>query len=144
MSSCTSVAVWSISTTAPSLMALVLRRGKSLADSNSKTGRIRLPPPARRCSPISVMARTLEHRIAAKLALNRGQIVTQQLENFFRRRCAPVNSKVSFIISSVVRKLHINAKVVAAQQCNNFLQRVAVFAAHPHHIPLDRGLHFFL
>ena len=60
MSSWTSVAVWSISTTAPSFIRLLLVDPSAFAESSRSSGRMRLPPPAIRYSAISVMTATSE------------------------------------------------------------------------------------
>ena len=43
---------------------------------------MRLPPPPRKYSPISVIAVTPETGVAAELALNGGEIVAKKLEDF--------------------------------------------------------------
>src|ERR1700739_968360 len=50
----------------------------------------------------------------------------------------------SSLIRSVVGKLQVDPEVVCSQHGNHFLQCIAVFAADPHQISLDRGLCFFL
>src|SRR5882724_330213 len=60
MSSWTSVAVWMISTTDASFTAPSPLYPRSFAERSNSAGRIRLPPPARRYSPISVIAATFE------------------------------------------------------------------------------------
>src|SRR4051812_48064338 len=50
----------------------------------------------------------------------------------------------SALIRSVISELHVDTKIAALHQRDDLLQRVAVFAGHPHGVPLDRGLHLFL
>src|SRR5215467_10566032 len=142
MSSCTSVAVWMISTTAPSRTALRSAWGKSLELRSNSAGRSRLPPPARRCSPISVMARTLE-------------TVSRPNSRSIAARSSRSRSKTSFaldvvgalkepLVASVVRELHIDPEIPPAQQRNDLLQDIAVLAAHANRVSLDRGLNLLL
>ena len=60
MSSCTSVAVCSISTTAPSRIRDSVVQPSAFAESSSSSGRMRLPPPAIRYWAMSVMTSTSE------------------------------------------------------------------------------------
>src|SRR6266581_2655043 len=101
---------------------------------------MRLPPPARRYSPISVMARTFEtvsrpnsRSMAARSSRSRSKI------SFPVVAVSKVNS-----VSPVIRELHINAEIAGTHQRNNFLQNVAIFAAHPHQIALNGSLHLLL
>src|SRR5690349_10821 len=138
-----------ISTTAPRRIAPRPLYPKSLAASSNSAGRMRLPPPSRRYSPISVIAVTLEtvsrpnsRSMAERSSRNRSKI------SF----CDMVAGMLNFLsprltwnpLRPVIGELHINAKVGATQQGDDFLQRVAVFAAHPHGVSLNRGLHFLL
>src|SRR6476469_9125716 len=146
MSSCTRVAVWMISTTAPRQMAERSSWGKSLAASSSNAGRILLPPPARRCSPMSVIARTFEtvsrpnsRSIAARSSRSNSNIsltlpVAGELKDF----------PSLLVLAAVVGELHVDPEVVAFQQGNHLLQRVAVLAADSHRISLNRCLRLLL
>src|SRR5689334_9331724 len=103
---------------------------------------MRLPPPARRCSPISVMARTLE----TVSRPNSRSMAARSSRNSSKTSLAvvvPGELKISFLVT-VIGELHVNAEVMALQERNDFLERVAVFAAYPHRVSLDRGLNFFL
>ena len=48
------------------------------------------------------------------------------------------------LVRPVIRKLQVDPKVVLPQHCDHFLQRVAVLAADPNQISLDRSLRLLL
>src|SRR5580658_9718931 len=157
MSSCTSVAVWMISTTAPSRTAPRPSYWNSLEERKRSAGRMRLPPPARRYSPISVMACTLEtvscsnspsraarsSRSRSKIsfplimagALNDGALL-------FASSAAVLS--VLRLVRPVIGKLQVDSEIMLPQHSDDFLQRVAVLAADTHQISLDRSLCFLL
>src|SRR5436309_13356858 len=105
---------------------------------------MRLPPPPRRYSPISVMAtasdtvsRPNSRSMAARSSRTRSKISrTWVVTGVVKTR--------SWSLRPVIDELHVDAKIAPAQQCDDLLQYVAVFAAHAHQVALDRGLHFFL
>src|SRR5271167_3848453 len=111
----------------------------SLQESSSNAGRRRFPPPARRYSPISVIARTPEtvsrpnsRSMAARSSCNRSKTsfalwVTDVLNVFPSVR-------------SVIRKLHIDAEIRLLDHGNDLLQRVTIFAAHSNKVALNGGL----
>src|SRR5579863_2788470 len=104
-------------------------------------GRIRLPPPARRYSPISVIASTPE-------------TVSRPNSRSIAERSARSSSKISFplmagdvltrLVASVIGELHINAEIPLLQQGNDFLQCIAILAAYPYQVALDRRIYLFL
>src|SRR5579864_6417154 len=105
---------------------------------------MRLPPPARRYSPMSVMARTLEtvsrpnsRSMAARSSRSSSKISLPDM-------VADVLKIFAKLSTAVVRELHVNAKIGAAQHGDDLLQRVAVFAAHPHQVTLDGSLRLLL
>src|SRR5208283_5938460 len=116
----------------------------SLQESSSNAGRRRLPPPARRYSPISVIALTPEtvsrpnsRSMAARSSCSRSKTslalwVTDALKYFVPS------------VGSVIRELHVNAEIALPQQGDDFLQCIAVLAADAHQVALNGGLHFFL
>src|SRR5579859_1251614 len=133
-----------ISTTAPNWTAPRPVYPKSLEESNSSAGRMRLPPPPRKYSPISVMARTLEtvsrpnsRSMAERSSRNRSKIS-------FREMVAGLPNSFIASVGPVVGELHVNAKISAPEQGHDFLQGVAIFAADANGVTLDGSLHFFL
>src|SRR5215813_13177912 len=156
MSSWTRVAVWMISTTAPSRTALRSSWGNSLALSSSSAGRRRLPPPARKCSPISVMARTLEtvsrpnsRSMAARSSRRSSKTsfapdVAGELKSPLWPRLALLPARPEWLVAPVIGELHVDPEIAPAQERDDLLQGVAVFAAHPDGIALNRCLDFFL
>src|SRR5215469_777703 len=125
---------------------------------------MRLPPPARRYSPISVIARTLEmvsrpnsSSSATRSSRSRSntslplmvagalKIVLALLTTESRRRNGFLcTSGVKSSVRSVVYELQIDSEIVPSQQLDHFLQGVAILAADPNQIALDRCLRFFL
>src|SRR5271165_3284301 len=145
---------------------------------------MRLPPPARRYSPISVMAvtfdtvsrpnsassRTRSSRSRSKISLPlMADVVLKRRSDFpntiFNRRdrrarrgdLSPVSSCLMFfsaasaisavptlLVRTVVRKLHVDSEILPLDQGDDLLQRIAVLAAHAHHVALNRRLHFLL
>src|SRR5882672_472591 len=131
---------------------------------------MRLPPPARRYSPISVMTATLEtvsrpnsSSIATRSSRSRSKIsfplmavVALKLYSPPRRQdrrrkikkvnlgnlCASAVDPLS--IRPVIRKLHIDSKVVLLHQGDDLLEGIAVLAADPHYVSLDGSLNFLL
>src|SRR4051812_41729330 len=109
---------------------------------------MRLPPPPRRYSPISVMAPTFEtvsrpnsRSMAERSSRRRSNISFAFIAGGLARRSFIVGPA---LIRSVVRELHVDTEIAALHQRDDLLQRVAVFAGHPHGVALDRGLHLFL
>src|SRR5271157_3438119 len=132
-----------ISTTAPSLMDPWPAEFISLQESSSKAGRRRLPPPARRYSPISVIARTPEtvsrpnsRSMAARSSCSRSKTSLALWVTVGFKACPSVGS--------IVGKLHVDAEIALLQHGDDFLQRVAVFAADAHQVALNGSLHFLL
>jgi hypothetical protein len=83
------------------------------------------------------------------LFFDRGNVVAQQIENFFpvdgrRRTQFPGFTGVLKLVGPVIRELQIDAKILLLDHGDNFLQRIAILAADPHYVALDRGLRFFL
>src|SRR5580658_963487 len=99
---------------------------------------MRLPPPARRYSPISVMAATFEivsrpncSSIATMSSRRRSKSSFPVLDVV-----AP-NRLLAPLVGSVVRELQIDAEILALDQGDDLLQGVAIFAADAHDISLD-------
>ena len=76
---------------------------------------MRLPPPARRYSPISVIAPTFEHRVAPEFLLQRDEIVAQEIEDFLS-----VNGGGSAQRVSAFQTLIPGVAIRAAAQLNSF------------------------
>src|SRR5437868_3339379 len=129
----------------------------SLEESSSRAGRIRLPPPARRYSPMSVMTRTLEtvSRPNSRSMAARSSRNSSKISRALVAGCVAMKSCETPIFSlqplrnrmlnrPVIRELHINAKVGILQQRDDLLQGVAIAPADPHQVPLDGCLHLLL
>src|SRR4029077_19610574 len=102
---------------------------------------MRLPPPARRCSPISVMARTLE----TVSRPNSRSMAARSSRSSSKTSLADVVAgelNLPLLVIPVISELHVDAEIPPAQERNHFLQRVAIFAAYAHCIALDRSLNF--
>src|ERR1700691_892242 len=106
---------------------------------------MRLPPPARRYSPISVIAATFEivsrpncSSIAAMSSRSRSKSSFPVLDVV-----AP-NRLLAPLVGPVVRELQIDAEILPLDHGDDFLQGVAIFAADAHYVSLDRGLSFLL
>src|ERR1700723_1403106 len=136
------------------------------AESSSSEGRIRLPPPSRRYSAISVMVLTLEAasrpsscsmatRSSRRRSKNSRPVSIASVLNALRfsypccagpsaMRRLPVRMRrprqCCALIRAVVRKLQIHAQILAPQQSDNRLQLVAVLTGHSHSIALNAGL----
>src|SRR5215472_14186586 len=112
----------------------------SLQESSSKAGRRRLPPPARRYSPISVMARTSDtvsrpnsRSIAARSSCRRSKTsLALRITVMF---------KVGPLVRSIICELHVDTEIGLLEHGDDLLQRVAVFAANAHKITLNRCLY---
>src|SRR5208282_1525573 len=81
-------------------------------------------------------------RIAPELFFDRDNVVTQKIEDFF-----PVNGRRrghKCSVAPVIRELQIDAKILLLDHRDQLLQRVAILAADPHYVALDRGWRFFL
>ena len=109
MSSCTSVAVWTISTTDPRRTAPRPSYPHNLAASSSSAGRIRLPPPSRRYSPISVMTSTPETASRS----NSRSMASKSSRNRSNTSLAAVLALTEAVTLArpVVRKLHVDAEI---------------------------------
>ena len=98
-------------------------------------------------------------RVAAELAFDGGEVVAQQIEDFFavygrgraQRNSAfrslesiAVTQGAELLIRTIVSELQVDPKILLLQQRDDVLQRVAVLAADAHQVALDRGLAFFL
>src|SRR5271170_4823447 len=117
-------------------------------------GRMRLPPPLRKYSPISVIASTPETvsrpnsrsmaerspRSSSKISFP--LIVAGVLNRFVPNSLASTVESQNLLVCSVIRKLGIDAEILPAKERNDFLQRVAIFATHPHQVSLNRSVHF--
>src|SRR3989442_1039803 len=107
---------------------------------------MRLPPPARRYSPISVMASTFETvsrpnscSMAAKSSRSNSKTSLPLM------MAGELNFTVyPLLVRPVICELHINSEILLLQQGNDFLQSVAIFPAHPDQISLNRRLDFLL
>ena len=117
------------------------------AESSSSEGRMRLPPPSRRYSAISVMVLTPEaasrpsscsmatrsSRSRSKTSLavaiaNVLKVLRFPCLIYSRRALLRARGCAAALIRPVVRKLQLQAKVLAAQQGDDRLQHVAVLA----------------
>src|ERR1700682_1448034 len=112
---------------------------------------MRLPPPPRRYSPISVIAVTSEtvsrpnsRSMAARSSRRSSKTSVPFTAAPFIAGMLKVSLESWISIAPVIRKLHVNPKILLPQQRNNFLQRISILAADSHNIALDRCLHFFL
>src|ERR1700693_5184927 len=115
---------------------------------------MRLPPPFRRYSPISVITCTSETvsrpnspSSAARSSCSSSKISFPLMRGgALNPLCSPVSDVMKILLSirPVIRKLQVNPKIVSPQQSDDFLQRVAVLAADPHQVALNRGLRFLL
>ena len=130
------------------------------AESSSSEGRMRLPPPSRRYSAISVMVLTPEAAsrpnscsIATRSSRSRSKTslavaiasVLKALRFSVLSQCSlPLTCKCARIavrsIGAVVGELQIHAQIFAAQQGDDRLQLVAVLARYSDSIALDAGL----
>src|SRR5690348_15000387 len=99
---------------------------------------MRLPPPSRRYSPISVMTSTLE--MASRW--NSCSIASRSSRNRSNTSLAAklALADVVTLIGPVVRKLHIDAEVFALEGRDCLLQRVAIFATYAHGVTLNGRL----
>src|SRR6185312_9986464 len=140
MSSCTRVAVWTISTTDPSRTAPWPSYPHSLAASSSRAGRMRLPPPSRRYSPISVITVTPETASRS----NSRSIASRSSRRRSSTSLTAALVVVLTLVGPVVGELHVDAKILVAQKRNYLLQRVPIFAAHAHGVALNGSLNFQL
>src|SRR6516165_4081034 len=127
--------------------------------SSSRLGRIRLPPPSRRYSAISVMVLTLDAAsrpsscsMATRSSRSRSNTslavaIASVLKSFRFPRFSGSGllqgscRESAMLISPVVGELQIDAQVLAAQQRNDGLQIVPVLAGYSHSIALDAGLY---
>src|ERR1700693_3598508 len=109
---------------------------------------MRLPPPFRRYSPISVITCTSEtvscpnspssaarsSCSSSKISfpLMRGGALNDRPPGFSlrppRQFSASSALKVLFLVASVIRKLQVDPEIVSPQQSDDFLKRVAVLA----------------
>src|ERR1700693_3532303 len=133
---------------------------------------MRLPPPARKYSPISVMACTPEtvscpnssssaarsscSRSKISFPLMRGGALKMDIcfhhgDTVSRKNqtlcflCVSVSPGwILFLVRPVIGKLQVDPEIMPPQHGDDVLQRVAVFAADPHQVSLDRGLRFLL
>src|SRR5579875_3064863 len=102
---------------------------------------MRLPPPSRRYSAISVITCTREtaavsnsRSISRRSSCSRSKIsLAVAIVGVLTR--APLMIRL-LLVRPVIRELHVDAEVVAPQQCNHFLQGIAILARNPHRIPL--------
>src|SRR5437879_11293232 len=116
----------------------------SFEESSRSAGRIRLPPPARRYEPISVIAETRETvprsnsvSIAARSSRSRSKT------SFTVNTGATLNRYASLLalsVGAVIGKLHIDTEIILLQQCNRLLQGVAVLSTDADYVALDRCL----
>src|SRR3984893_10439866 len=119
-------------------------------------GRMRLPPPLRRYSPISVIASTPEtvsrpnsRSMAERSPRSNSKISFPLMPacalNWFvpKSEASTVESK-KFLIRSVIRELRINTEILATKERDDFLQRVTILASAPHQFSLTRCFHLLL
>src|SRR5438105_13296165 len=104
---------------------------------------MRLPPPTRRCSPISVMALTPDtvsrpnsRSIAARSSRSSSKISLPVM--------VAGADKEEVSVCPVIGELHVNAEIAAFDERDDLLQRVAVLSTHAHQVSLNGSLHFFL
>ena len=62
------------------------------------------------------------NRVAAELALNGGQVVVQQVENFFCVAGDGCSTDSPTQLDPVIRELHVDAEILLLQQRDDFLQ----------------------
>src|SRR5271165_7128556 len=125
----------------------------------SSDGRMRLPPPSRRYSAISVIVLTLDAAsrpsscsIATRSSRSRSKtslaVAIASVLKSFRFPRVPDSGVLKgscrrsvMLIRPVIRKLQVHTKVLAAQQGDDRLQVVAVLAGYSHSIALNAGLY---
>src|SRR5579859_7141410 len=111
---------------------------------------MRLPPPLRKYSPISVMACTPATVSRPNSPSSATRSSRSRSNTSFPLMVAGALNSVcsrwlkSCSICSVVRKLQIDPEIVTFQQRNRLLQGVAILAADAHQVSLNGGLRFLL
>src|ERR1700687_1476023 len=116
---------------------------------------MRLPPPLRRYSPISVIASTPEtvsrpnsRSMAERSPRSNSKIsfplMAARVLNWFVPKSEASTAESRILVCSVVRKLRIDAKILPTEERDDFLQRVPIFPAHPYQVSLNRSVHFLL
>src|SRR6185437_16315138 len=127
------------------------------AASSKRLGRIRLPPPSRRYSAISVMVLTLDAAsrpnscsIATRSSRSRSKTslavdIASVLKSFRFPRVSGSGLQGScrgsvMLIRPVVRKQQVDSQIFPAKQRDDRLQVVAVFPGYSHTIALNAGL----
>src|SRR5437879_5762627 len=113
----------------------------SFEESSRSAGRIRLPPPARRYEPISVIAETRETVPRSNSVSIAARSSRSRSKTSFTVNTGATLNRYAFLftrsVGTVVGELHINAKIILLQQRNCLLQGVAIFAADADHVALD-------
>src|SRR5579884_559098 len=99
---------------------------------------MRLPPPSRRYSPISVITETPETASRS----NSRSMASRSSRRRSKTSFAATLAGVLTLVGPIVGELHVDAEIFVAQQPDYLLQRVAILAAHAHGVALNRSLNF--
>src|SRR5581483_1156401 len=99
---------------------------------------MRLPPPSRRYSPISVMTPTPETASRS----NSRSIASRSSRRRSKTSFAATLAGVLTLVGPVVSELHVDAEILIAQYPYDLLQRIEILAAHAHGVALNRSLNF--
>src|SRR5579872_2510076 len=101
---------------------------------------MRFPPPSRRYSPISVVTSTLETASRS----NSRSMATRSSRRRSKTSLAAALAEEVMLVGPVIGELHIDAKVPVLEHPDDLLQGIAILAADPDRVALNRGLHLQL
>src|SRR5205823_13721913 len=131
-----------ISTTAPKRTALFAVYPNNFEANNSSAGRMRLPPPSRRYSPISVMTATSETASRSNSRSMASRSSRNRSNTSFTAALALAG--VVTLVGPVVGELHIDAEIPVLERRDHLLQSIAIFAGDADGVALDGSLHLEL